>query len=208
MNNNYHFITNWVVKGTVEEVFNIILDAKSLVEWWPSVYLDIKTVNEPDEKGKNGRFSLLTKGFLPYTLKWDFIPIEIIKNEKIELIAEGDFSGRGIWTFEQDNDFVKIKYDWKITANKPILKMLSFLLKPIFSANHNWAMDMGLESLKLEILRRRKNSENENISPPPPPSKFDTKGLIFIFISILSIIILLKKLRRKTCKKSCKKNKK
>jgi hypothetical protein len=61
----------------------------------------------------------------------------------------------GIWTFEQEDKWVNVVYDWRIRADKPLLKSLSFLLKPLFSANHRWAMSRGEESLKLELLRRR-----------------------------------------------------
>ena len=38
--NEYHFISDWQVEGTVEEVSTIITDTVSLPRWWPSVYLD------------------------------------------------------------------------------------------------------------------------------------------------------------------------
>jgi len=62
--------------------------------------------------------------------------------------------GRGIWTLVQDGEWVNVTYDWKIQATKPLLRRLSFLLKPIFAANHHWAMRKGDESLKLELERR------------------------------------------------------
>ena len=40
-----------------------------------------------------------------------------------------------------------ITFDWKIRADKTLLRLLSFLLKPVFAANHRWAMAKGLESL-------------------------------------------------------------
>ncbi len=35
---------------------------------------------------------------------------------------------------------MNITYDWKIRAEKPLLRYLSLLMKPIFSANHRWAI--------------------------------------------------------------------
>ena len=49
---------------------------------------------------------------------------------------------------------MNITYDWRIRAEKPLLRYLSFLLKPVFSANHRWAMARGEESLKAELARR------------------------------------------------------
>jgi hypothetical protein len=53
---------------------------------------------------------------------------------------------------------VDISYDWRIRADKPLLRTLSFLLKPVFSANHRWAMAQGEASLKRELVRRHAGS--------------------------------------------------
>ncbi len=76
--------------------------------------------------------------------------------------------GPELLAFEQDGRWVDITYDWKIRADKPLLRRLSFLLKPVFAANHRWAMAKGEESLRLE-LRRRRGSDSV---PPPPPATF------------------------------------
>ena len=69
--------------------------------------------------------------------------------------AWGDFDGTGRWTFEQDGAFVNITYDWNIRAEKPLLRYLSFLMKPIFAANHRWAMAQGEACLRQELARLR-----------------------------------------------------
>ncbi len=58
---------------------------------------------------------------------------------------------------------------WQVRADKPLLRRLSWLLRPVFAANHNWAMARGEESLKLELARRRATSEAECARVPPPP---------------------------------------
>lgn len=47
----------------------------------------------------------------------------------------------------------------------------SFLLRPIFAANHRWTLARGEESLKLELARRRAPNTEEaaRIAPPPGP---------------------------------------
>lgn len=102
----------------------------------------------------DGSVELLTKGKLPYTLHWFFRVSDSRLPHGFAIEAWGDFDGRGVWTFEQDGRFVHITYDWRIRAEKPLLKSLSFLLKPVFSANHRWAMARGEESLKAELARR------------------------------------------------------
>ena len=166
--NDYHFITVWRVESTIDEVSTIIGDATDLVRWWPSVYLDVKVLEPGDERGLGKVVSLYTKGWLPYTLRWDFRVTEV-RTDGFTLVATGDFDGRGIWTFEQDGSWVNITYDWKIKAEKPLLRYFSFIMKPIFSANHRWAMGKGEESLKLEIARRHAASADELARIPAPP---------------------------------------
>ncbi|HEV2687509.1 MAG TPA: hypothetical protein VGV35_03115, partial [Bryobacteraceae bacterium] len=97
---------------------------------------------------------LHTKGWLPYTLRWSFRVTESRRPHGFSLDAWGDFEGHGIWTFTQSGPLVDIAYDWKIRAEKPLLRYLSFLLKPLFSVNHRWAMARGEESLRAELGRR------------------------------------------------------
>jgi hypothetical protein len=40
----YHFISHWEVEATCQEVYNILKEANDLKRWWPSVYLDVKTL--------------------------------------------------------------------------------------------------------------------------------------------------------------------
>jgi hypothetical protein len=167
--NDYHFITYWRVEATPEEVSEILADAPGLVRWWPSVYLEVNELSPGDEHGIGRVIDLYTKGWLPYALRWSFRVTESRYPLGFTLVASGDFEGRGIWTLEPDGAYTDITYDWNIRADKPLLRYGSLLMKPIFSANHEWAMRMGEESLKLEIARRRARTTAERALVPAPP---------------------------------------
>ena len=167
--NEYHYITHWRVNGTIEEVAEILSQATDLVRWWPSVYLDVQEGKAGDENGIGKVIHLYTKGWLPYTLRWSFRVTESNYPDGFALEALGDFVGRGRWTFKQNGEWAEVTYDWKIRADKPLLKHLSFLMKPLFGANHQWAMRMGEESLKLELMRRRATAPEDLASIPLPP---------------------------------------
>jgi polyketide cyclase/dehydrase/lipid transport protein len=167
--NDYHFITTWHVPGTAREVSEVLGDAADLQRWWPSVYLDVKVLEPGDENGIGKVVDLYTKGWLPYTLRWKFRVTESNPPHGFALVADGDFVGRGIWTLTQDGDMVDVVYDWKIRADKPLLRYFSFVMKPIFAANHRWAMARGEESLKLELARRHAATAAERAQVPAPP---------------------------------------
>lgn len=167
--NDYHFITTWRVPGTAREVSEVLGDAADLPRWWPSVYLDVRVLEPGDENGIGKVVDLYTKGWLPYTLRWKFRVTESSPPHGFALVADGDFVGRGIWTLTQDGDMVDVVYDWKIRAGKPLLRYFSFIMKPIFAANHRWAMARGEESLKLELARRHAATAAERARVPAPP---------------------------------------
>ena len=158
----YHFVTRWRLEGTRDEVSDVLRDAEGLARWWPSVYLSVRKLDD-------GTVDLHTKGWLPYTLRWRFRVTESDAPRGFALEAEGDFVGRGVWTFEQDGPYVDVTYDWRIRADKPLLRRLAFVMRPLFEANHRWAMARGEESLKLELARRRAATLEERAAVPPPP---------------------------------------
>ena len=175
MASDYHFVTVWRVPGTIAEVKDVLGNADTLPEWWPSVYLKVQRVEDgsgpPEWVGSVNR--LHTKGWLPYTLSWDLKLTEPITDTGFTIEAIGDLKGLGVWTFAQEGSEVVITYDWRIEATKPLLRRLAVVLKPAFAANHKWAMAKGEESLELEMRRRRATSDEERAAiPPPPPATF------------------------------------
>lgn len=168
MDNAYHFISYWHIPASPEVVYRVLEDVDLLSEWWPSVYLDVKVLDKGQKGGVGKVVELYTKGWLPYTLRWKFKVTESSFPTGYSLVADGDFEGTGVWTFQQNGTGTLAIYDWKIQARKPLLKKLSWLLKPLFSMNHTWAMEKGEESLRLELRRR----QGEKGLPKPPGPTF------------------------------------
>jgi hypothetical protein len=162
--NAYVFQTNWHFDAAIEEVAAILEDVESLGRWWPSVYLAVEVLEPGAEGGIGKRVKLFTKGWLPYTLRWNFTVTESNSPHGFTIVADGDFVGQGVWTLAQKGPTTTVVFDWLIEADKPLLRTLSFLLKPVFEANHRWAMERGSESLELEIRRRRGEA---NVQDPP-----------------------------------------
>ena len=188
--NEYHFITRWRVQATTDEVYDLISHPLDYPRWWPSVYLQTEELAAGDEQGVGKRVRLHTKGWLPYTLSWESFSTESTRPHRLAIRATGDFDGRGIWTLQQDLDYVDVSFDWKLTADKPLLKYLSFLLKPVFSANHRWAMERGRESLELGLARSHARSGQElaRIASPPGPNKTSGVWLALGAAVVLAVI--------------------
>ena len=199
--NEYHFISHWHVRATREEIAEILSDAEDLPRWWPSVYLDVRVLEPGDENGVGRYVDLYTRGWLPYTLRWRFRVTKSNPPKGFELEAEGDFVGRGIWTFAPDDEYTHVIYDWKIRADKPLLRYFSFIMKPIFAANHRWAMAQGEKSLILELARCRATSpeERELIPAPPPASEISASSAVpLLALSAGSVALAILLARRRS----------
>ena len=170
MTADYRFLTIWRVAGTIDEVKAVLGDAQALPRWWPSVYLTVTTVADAGPDGTGATVDLHTTGWLPYTLRWRLTITEPMTDSGFALSGAGDLNGTGRWTFVQDGPEVQISYDWRVSAGKPLLRRLGWLLKPAFAANHRWAMVRGEESLRLELRRRRNAGSGGGVVPVPPPA--------------------------------------
>jgi hypothetical protein len=174
---DYHFVTRWRVEGTCGEVADVLGDPATLARWWPSVYVEVVETMPPGPAGIGRRVSVVTKGWLPYTLAWEIVVVDSRYPHGFTIEATGDVNGRGVWTFEQDGRFVDLTYDWRVRADKPLIRQWSFILRPLFEANHRWAMRQGEESLSLELLRRRATSDAARRGVPPPPGPVTLAGV-------------------------------
>ena len=127
-----------------------------LPRWWPAVYLEVVELRAPNGEGIGRRVRVLTKGKLPYRLRWEIELVESRYPYGFAIEANGDFEGTGTWTFAQSVDTVDVVFDWQIRAEKPMLRWLSFVFKPISEANHRWAMARGEEGLVRKLAHRRR----------------------------------------------------
>ncbi len=201
MINDYHFVTRWRVKASAEEVFDIISQPLEYPRWWPSVYLDSREVATGAASGIGRRFLFHTKGLLPYTLCWESALTEVMPPDRLAFEAAGDFDGRGVWSFVQDGDFVNITFDWKLSANKPLLRYLTPVLRRVFEANHRWAMQQGEISLREELIRYRAHTPVDlfDAAEPRGPVEVPVRWIAVgaLAISAIACIALSRRKSRK-----------
>ena len=156
--NEYRFITRWRLPSTPEQVSDLLGDTDTLVRIWPSLYSRVQVLNRGDEHGVGKVLRVETHGHLPYTLRWSFRVVESRHPYGYTVSAWGDMVGTGVWTLEPDGEKTRVTYDWRVRTDKPLLKWLSPLLKPVFKANHDRVMADGEVGLRRELERRRVSS--------------------------------------------------
>jgi hypothetical protein len=139
--------TDWLVAAAIEEVAAILSEPERLPGWWPEVYLSATV--------EDGVAAFHTRGWLPYSLRWRGRVVEDARPWRWAIEAEGDLAGLGIWTLEQRGDLAAVGYDWRVVVEKPLLRPLTPVLRPVYAWNHRWAMARGREGLERELVRRR-----------------------------------------------------
>jgi hypothetical protein len=151
---SFTLVTHWQVAASIDEVAAILAEPERFPDWWSDVYLSVAELDPGDADGGRS-VALVTRGWLPYTLRWQGKVAESRRPHGWTVEATGDLVGRGIWRLQQLGPLADITYDWRIVVEKPILKRLTPLLRPLYAANHRWAMARGLEGLTRELARRR-----------------------------------------------------
>jgi hypothetical protein len=145
MASEYVFIDEWDVAAPQEAVFEALADAGTYPEWWQPVYISV----EADGPPAVGRVSEQEfKGRLPYHLKTRSTIVRMDRPRQFEIEVVGDLTGRGVWTLAPAGEGVHVRFDWRVIADRPLLRYLTPILRPVFRWNHNWSIKRAKEALE------------------------------------------------------------
>jgi len=146
MAREYVFVDEWDVAAPRDAVYDVLADARTYPEWWQPVYLAV----EGDERETRHRF----KGRLPYTLEMQARLVDEDRPNRFDVEVDGDLRGHGRWTFTPDGDGkTHVRWDWVVYADRPLLRYLTPLLRPLFRWNHSWAVARARERLEPYVLQ-------------------------------------------------------
>ncbi|MEP6813046.1 MAG: SRPBCC family protein [Actinomycetota bacterium] len=141
----YVFIDKWHVDAPPEAVFDALADATTYPEWWRPVYIDT-TTDGPPEVGRTSQQHF--KGRLPYHLHTRSTITRYERPTIVGADVEGDLRGRGLWTLAPRDGGTDVRFDWRVYAEKPIVRALTPVLRPLFRWNHAWAIARAQEGLE------------------------------------------------------------
>jgi uncharacterized protein YndB with AHSA1/START domain len=141
----YLFVDEWDVAAPPAAVFHAISEARTYPQWWKPVYIDVEASGEP-EVGKESRQHF--KGRLPYHLHTRSRITRLEPPHVIEADVDGDLRGHGKWTLTETAAGTHVRFDWQVFADKPLLRLLTPILRPAFRWNHAWAIARAREGLE------------------------------------------------------------
>jgi uncharacterized protein YndB with AHSA1/START domain len=141
----YVFVDEWDVAAPPEAVFDALADVRTYPDWWRPVYLSAEA-DGPPEVGRVARQHF--KGRLPYTLETTSEIVALDRPRRLEAKVVGDLAGLGIWTLTPIDVGTHVRFDWRVNADRPFIRFLTPVLRPLFRWNHNWAIARAMEGLE------------------------------------------------------------
>jgi hypothetical protein len=151
--NAYHFEDRWYVPFGAEKIWDVLSRPEDYPRWWRGVYLSA----EPLDKDRK-RVAVVARGWLPYKLRFTIETLRTEKPRLIEFRATGDFvTDVSRWLVTPHGEGTSVTLEWNPIVEKPLVKILSPLLKPVFRWNHEWSMRRGERQIAeyLNTLQRR-----------------------------------------------------
>jgi uncharacterized protein YndB with AHSA1/START domain len=142
----YVFVDEWDVDAPRESVFAAISDARSYPTWWKPVYLSVESSGEPVE-GSESRQHFKVR--LPYHLRTRSRITLLEAPSVIGAEVDGDLRGIGLWTLTVNDDgSTHVRFDWRVHADRLLLRLLTPVLRRALRWNHAWAIARAREGLE------------------------------------------------------------
>ncbi len=144
-------------------------DGESYPRWWKPVYLDAFPDGEDTVQPFRRR--------LPYHLRTRTRTVRADRPHQLEGETTGDLRGTGLWTLTRTaGNTTDLRFDWRVHADRPLLRALTPLLRPVLRANHNWAIARAMEGIG---ALRPSHDEGENLSATPGTKALERAKVAF-----------------------------
>ena len=145
MASEYVFVDEWDVDAPQDRVFDALADSRTYPDWWTPTYLEVETDGPPEVGGiSRQRF----KGKLPYVLETTTRATRLNPPEVVEAEVDGDLRGRATWTLTRRDGRVHVRFDLRVYADRPLLRYLTPILRPLFRWNHKQAISYAMTNLE------------------------------------------------------------
>ena len=88
------------------------------------------------------------QGPLPYHLHTRTRTTHAERPHTLQGETDGDLRGTGLWTLTRTRTGTHVRFDWRVHADRPLLRLLTPFLRPALRWNHDWAIARAIEGLE------------------------------------------------------------
>lgn len=158
--NVFRFDESWEIPGaTLDEVYDVLSRGELLPLWWKGVYLEAVRLTPGDAPEVGGKLSARVRGFLPFTLAFVVEATELERPRKVAVKTYGDIDGAWSATLSPKGDGVHIALIFEVAVERPGMRFLAPVLRPLFAINHYWTTPKGERGLRQYLAQRRRDDD-------------------------------------------------
>jgi uncharacterized protein YndB with AHSA1/START domain len=144
--NEFVLVTTWTIPAPIEAVWAVLHDVQHWPTWWPYVR-QVTEIEPGDADGVGARRGFVWSSRLPYRIAFEMRTTQMRRPVLIEGQASGDLNGTGRWDLEPIAGGTQVRYEWRVSADKPWMRWLAPVLRPLYVWNHNAVMRGGEQGL-------------------------------------------------------------
>jgi uncharacterized protein YndB with AHSA1/START domain len=136
---DYHYVSTWQLQAPIEQVWTAITDLDRLPAWYRGVQ-EARELAPGDAQGVGARVRYVIKGRLPLRLAFEATTTRSVPPREQELQAEGELTGTGRWSLDQQGEITTARYTWDVGTTRPWMNLLAPLARPLFTWNSKGVM--------------------------------------------------------------------
>lgn len=147
---HYQLVTHWRFPVPLGLVWEQLQHPEEWPQWWKGVRA-VQLLESGDAAGIGAYRRMTWRSALPYELSFNMRTVRIEPQHQIEGLADGELSGRGLWTLRSEGTGTAVRYDWTVEATRRWMQVLAPLAKPLFAWNHGVVMGWGHTGLSQRL---------------------------------------------------------
>jgi hypothetical protein len=130
-----------------------------LPQWWKGVYLEATKLTPDKTQEVGARLRARVRGFLPFVLNFEIEAIALEPPRRVVIRTSGDLDGAWSATLTQKKMGVLVDLLFEVEIDRPGMRFLAPLLRPLFALNHYWTTPRGERGLKEFVAMRRRERD-------------------------------------------------
>jgi hypothetical protein len=152
----FRFEESWDIPGAgVEEVYDVLAHGDLLPLWWKGVYLEARKITGDGEPRPGAKLAAKVRGFLPFTLNFVIEATDLEPPRRVAVKTSGDLDGAWSATLSQREGGVHADLVFEVAVERPGMRLMAPLLRPLFALNHYWTTPKGEKGLREFVAARR-----------------------------------------------------
>jgi len=149
---HFQLLTHWHLDAPRGRVWAVLRRPERWPRWWRYV-ASVQERAPGDSAGIGARHGVHWTSKLPYSLTLETEVVELQTPTRIRVRAHGDLEGEGLWELRDEGAGTAVDYTWRVTLDKPWMRRLAPLMRPVFEWNHHAVMAAGEQGLAAYLAR-------------------------------------------------------